>query len=180
MVIILPHRARRKTVGTFLEKVHCFCRKVGDFRGKRGDYEKALFEGKRGGAMRFSTFGKCAPKATPRHGQMYTGCVRPTPYIIEQRRSDTEAVVQPLKKEPSPLGKREGLKKNENKKTKTTGFQHGRGRCAAKPTTQAHALAEGRGAKRRGEGKIVGMPLPDTEKTSETQGVWREKRKFAS
>ena len=101
-------------------------------------------------------------------------------YIIEQRRSDTEAVVQPLKKEPSPLGEREGSKKTKTKKTRTTGFQHGRGRCAAKPTTQAHAIAEGRGAKQRGEGKIVGMPLPDTEKTSETQGVWREKRKFAS
>ena len=174
--MILPHRARRKTVGTFGAKVHCFFRKVGDFRGKRGYYEKALAQGKRRWRDAFfSLWQVCTKSHTPAWTNVHGVCTTDSIYIIEQRRSDTEAVVQPLKKEPSPLGEREGFKK-----TKTTGFQHGRGRCAAKPTTQAHALAEGRGAKRREEGKIVGMPLPDTEKTSETQGVWREKRKFAS
>lgn len=177
--MILPLRARRKTVGTFLEKVHCFFRKVGNFRGKRGNCEKALIEGKRRWRDAFFALWQvCTKSHTPAWINVHGVCATDSIYIIEQRRSDTEAVVQPLKKEPSPLGGARGIKKN--KKTKTTGFQHGRGRCAAKPTTQAHALAEGRGAKRRGEGKIVGMPLPDTEKTSETQGIWREKRKFAS
>ena len=179
--MILPHRARRKTVGTFWEKVHCFFRKVGDFRGKRGDCEKALTQGEtRWRDAFFSLWQVCTKSHTPAWTNVHGVCTTDSIYIIEQRRSDTEAVVQPLKKEPSPLGGARGIKKNENKITRTTGFQHGRGRCAAKPTTQAHAIAEGRGTKRRGEGKIVGMPLPDTEKTSETQGVWREKRKFAS
>ena len=136
-------------MGTFWEKVRCFFRKVGDFRGKRGDCEKALIEEKRRWRDAFFALRQvCTKSHTPAWTNVHGVCTTDSIYIIEQRRSDTEAVVQPLKKEPSPLGEREGLKKTKTKKTRTTGFQHGRGRCAAKPTTQAHAIAEGRGKNR--------------------------------
>lgn len=65
--------------------------------------------------------------ATPPLGQMYLKRVQPTQYIYRKINSTTKGTSY-SQKEPSPLGWAISPKKKKRaQKTKTTGFQHGRG-----------------------------------------------------
>ena len=155
--MILPHHTRRKTVGTFGAKVHCFFRKVGDFRGKRGDCEKALIEEKRRWRDAFFDLRQvCTKSHTPAWTNIHGVCTTDSIYIIEQRRSDTEAVVQPLKKEPSPLGGARGIKKTKTTKNENDRFSTRSWALCGKADNAGARSRGGEGRKAEGRGKNRG------------------------
>ena len=90
--------------------------------------------------------------ATPPLGQMYLKRVQPTQYIYRKINSTTKGMSY-SQKEPSPLGWAISPKKKKRaQKTKTTGFQHGRGGVVRQ--SRPHRRPRwGRGRRSREEGK---------------------------